>query len=110
MRTSEERVAELHRRMAAMKQAKARRKYRLICAAAYAACLTVTVLAAMGVSRLPVQAGAATNGITGSVFAGNDALGYIVVGLLALILGAMVTVFCFRLRRRMVNKNDDRTN
>lgn len=110
MGTSEERVAELHRRMEAMKQAKARRKFRLACAAAYAACLAVTVLAAVGVSRLPVHSGAAPDGMTGSVFAGNEALGYIVVGLLALILGAMVTVFCFRLRRRMENKRNDRTD
>ena len=111
MRSSEERVKELHRRMDAMKRAKACRRYVLTCAAAIAACLSVTVLLALGVSRLPVQAqSGAVAGMTASVFAGSPALSYIVVALVALILGAMVTVFCFRLRRHMEEKRDDRTD
>ena len=104
MRTSEERVAELHRRMEGMRQAKARRRYRLTCAAACAGGLIVAALSAVGVSRLPVQTNAAFGGAAGSIFACHEALGYIVVSLLAFVLGAMVTVFCVRLRRHMEKK------
>ena len=110
MRTSEERVAELHRRMGALKQAKAMRRYRLTCAAACAAALILTVLAALDVSRLPVWPdGAASGSVSASIFAGNTALGYVAVALAALCLGALVTVFCFRMKQRMnrTEKHDD---
>ena len=102
MRTSEERVAELHRRMDALKQAKALRRYRLTCAAACAAALIVAVLTALGVSRLPIQASETVSGsVTASIFAGHESVGYVVVALVALCLGVLVTVFCFRMKRRM---------
>ena len=102
MRTSEQRIEELHRRMNALKQAKALRKYRLTCAAACTAALIVTVLIALGVSRFPIQVNnPVSGGVTASVFAGNTALGYIVTALIALCLGILVTVFCFRMKRRM---------
>ena len=113
MRTSEERVKALHRRMDAMKRQQARRRYAVTCASAIAACLAVTILLALGVSLVPVQVrGIAVGGATGSVFAGSPALGCIVVALASLVLGALVTVFCFRLRRHMdeKEKRDDRTD
>ena len=111
MRTSEERVLELHRRMDEMKRQKARRRYVQTCAGAFAACLAITVLLALGVSGLPERAqNAASGSMTASVFAGSPALSYIVVALAGLILGVMVTVFCFRLRNRMEDRRDDRTD
>lgn len=110
MRTSEQRIKELHCRMDTLRQTKALRKYRLICAAACTAALVITVLMALGVSGLPVQSGeTASGGVTASVFAGHEALGYIVTALIALCLGALVTVFCFRLRQRIreTEKHDD---
>lgn len=106
MRTSEERIAELHHRMNLLKQAKSKRRYRMICTAAYAACLAVTVLLTLGVSRLSVQTnGSVSDSVTGSIFAAHEALGHIVVALIALCLGVLVTVFCFRLKRRMDEKD-----
>ncbi len=110
MRTSEERVEELHRRMDALKKAKALRKYRLTCAAACTAALVVTVLMALDISRLPIQANDPVSGsVSASVFAGHEAVGYIVVALVALCLGVLVTIFCFRIKRRMseTEKRDD---
>ena len=108
MRTSEERVAEMHRRMDGLKRAKALRRYRLTCAGAGAAALIVTVLLALGVSRLPIQVNDPVSGaVTASAFAGNAALGYIVVALMALCLGVFVTVFCFRLKRRTKDGDTD---
>ena len=40
-----------------------------------------------------------------SIFHGGAALGYIVIGLLAFLLGVCVTVLCFRLRQ--MNREDD---
>ena len=102
MRTSEERVTELHRRMDHLRQAKVRRRTNLICASAIAACLAITMLLAAGISRISVQPGdTAPGGVTASIFAGHAALGYIVTALIALCLGSLVTVLCYRLKRRM---------
>ncbi len=37
----------------------------------------------------------------------SEPLGYILVTVVALCLGVLVTVFCFRLKRRMEDKRDD---
>ena len=55
MRTSEERIRELHRRMNTLEEAD-RRRCRVISAAAVAACAAVTVIMAWVIARLPVQA------------------------------------------------------
>ena len=110
MRTSDERIAELHRRMDAMKQEKALRRYHLACAAVCTAALIVTVLMALGVSRLRVQDNDPVSGsVAASVFAGREAVGYVVVALAALCLGVLVTVFCFRMKRRIndTERRDD---
>ena len=110
MRTSEERIKELHRRMNALKQANAVRRYRLTCAAACTAALFLTVLTALCVSRLPVQSNHTVSGsAAASTFAENETLGYVAVAIVALCLGMLVTVFCFRMKRRMIKteKPDD---
>ena len=111
MRTPEERVEELHRRMDALKRAKARRKYYAVCASACAACLILAVALALIVSQIPVNpTDTAAGSVTASVFADHVALGYILVAVVALCLGVLVTVFCFRLKRQMDEreKRDDR--
>lgn len=108
MRTSEERIEELHRRMDALKQAKALRKYRLTCAAACTVAMIVTVLMALGVSRLPVQSNETAPGsVTASIFAGHEAVGYVVIALVALCLGVLVTIFCFRMKMRMMKEMEE---
>ena len=111
MRTSEERVQELHRRMNAMEKARNYRRYRFICAAACTACLTITVVMALVIAQLPIQApGEAVGSATASIFLNHAALGYVVVALLAFCLGVLVTLFCFRMKKHMKEKeNDDRT-
>ena len=100
MRTSEERVRELHRRMDAMEQQKDRRGYLIRCTAMTAACLAVAVVFALMIAHAPIQVpDMETGGAAASIFTGNEVLGYIVVALLAFLLGALVTVFCFRLKR-----------
>ena len=105
MRTPEQRVEELHRRMDALKQAKARRKYNAVCASACAACLVLAVALALAVSRMPVKSTDAVKvGVTDSAYADHAALGYVLVAVAALCLGVLVTVFCFRLKRQIDDK------
>ena len=110
MRTSEERIEELHRRMSMRRQEKARRRDAAISASAICAGLAVAVLLAVVIARVPVQApNAAAAAATASIFADRMALGYVVVALLAFCLGALVTVFCFRMKKHREEKpSDDR--
>ena len=111
MRTSEERIRELHRRMNEMEEAGKRRRYRVISAVAFALCFAVTVVMAWVIARLPVQAPQAEiGGAAASIFAEQSVLGYVVIALLAFCLGSLATIFCFRLKKhREKEADDDRT-
>ncbi len=102
MRTSEDRVAELHRRMHQRARAKKARRYLRTAALSAAACLAVVVLFAYEISRTAVHGQAAMNsGAAASIFAEHAALGYVVVAIVAFCLGALVAVLCYRMKKRM---------
>gem|GEM_PF-6885732 len=42
-----------------------------------------------------------------SMYGGSDALGYIIVGLLAFLLGVCMTILCFRLRQMERDEKDE---
>ena len=110
MRTNEELVDELHRRMKKRRRVKVRRA-RLISAAAFIVCLAVSMVVAIGVSQRPVDApGAITGAVTASIFAEHTTLGYVVVALTAFCLGALVTIFCFRIKKHLKENQDDRVD
>ncbi|MBP5184665.1 MAG: DUF4179 domain-containing protein [Lachnospiraceae bacterium] len=101
MPTSEDRIKELHRRMDAMEQADNRRRYKIISTVAFAACFALTVVLALIFAQLPVSGAApVTDSATASIFADNEALGYIVIAILAFCLGAIATIFCYRIKKR----------
>ena len=108
MRSHEERVAETKRRIAAMEREKRLRRNTIAMASAVAACLVLLVgvsLAMPGIAA-KIQAGDYSGFETAaSIFHSGAALGYIVIGLLAFLLGVCVTVLCFRLRQ--MNREDD---
>ena len=107
MRSHEERVAETKRRIAARQREKRLRRNTITMASAVAACLAVLVgvsLAMPGIAA-NIQTGNYSGFETAaSIFHSGAALGYIVIGLLAFLLGVCVTVLCFRLRQ--MNRED----
>ena len=96
MRSHEERVAETKRRIAKMEREKRLRRNTITMASAVAACL---VLLIGDYSDFETAA---------SMYGGSAALGYIVIGLLAFLLGVCVTVLCFRLRQMSREDGQDR--
>ena len=107
MRSHEERVAETKRRIAARQREKRRRRNTITMVSAVAACLALIVGVSFVMPDIAVKI--QTGGYAGfetaaSVFHGGAALGYIVIGLLAFLLGVCVTVLCFRLRQ--MNQDD----
>ena len=106
MRSHEERVAEAKRRIAKIEREKRLRCNTITMASAVAACLAVLVgvsLAMPGIAA-SIQAGDYSGFETAASMYGGGALGYIVIGLLAFLLGVCVTVLCFRLRQ--MNRED----
>ena len=102
MRSHEERVAETKRRIAQIEREKRRRRNTITMASAVAACLALLIGASLAMPGIAanIQAGDYSGFETAaSIFHGGAALGYIVIGLLAFLLGVCVTILCFRLRQ-----------
>ena len=107
MRSHEERVAETKRRIAKMEREKQRRRNTITMASAVAACLVLLIGASLAMPGIAasIQTGDYAGFETAaSMYGGGAALGYIVIGLLAFLLGVCVTVLCFRLRQ--MNRED----
>ena len=102
MRSHEERVTETKRRIAKIERENRLRRNTIAMASAVAACLALLVGASLA---MPGIAASIRTGnysgfeTTASIYGGGAALGYIVIGLLAFLLGVCVTVLCFRLRQ-----------
>ena len=108
MRSHEERVAETKRRIAKMEREKRLRRNTITMASAVAACLVLLISASLAMPG--IAASIQTEDYSGfetaaSIFHGSAVLGYIVIGLLAFLLGVCVTVLCFRLRQ--MSREDD---
>ena len=108
MRSHEERITEAKRRIAKIKQEKRLRRNTITIASAVAACLALLIGASLAMPGIAanIQTGNYSGFETAaSMYGGGAALGYIVIGLLAFLLGVCVTVLCFRLRQ--MNREDD---
>ena len=108
MRSLEERVAETKRRIAKMEQEKRLRRDKITMISAAAACLALLIGASLAMPGIAanIQTGDYSGFETAaSIFHSGAALGYIVIGLLAFLLGVCVTVLCFRLRQ--MNREDE---
>lgn len=109
MRTSEERVQELHQRMDSLKQKRSLRRYRIQCAVLCAACLAIVVAMAFAIAGTEVQPPVLQpGGSSASIFADQAALGYVVIAVLAFFLGVFFTIFCFRIRKHREEQEHDR--
>lgn len=101
MRSHEERVAAVKRRVAQVERQKRQRRNRVMALSAVAACLAVIVgvsFAMPGISEKLIAGDYNGYETTASIFSGSAATGYIIIGLLAFVLGVCVTVLCFKLK------------
>ena len=111
MRSHEERVVETKRRIAAMERKKRLRRNTVTMASTVAACLVLLIGASLAMPGIAesIQTGDYSGFETAaSIFHGGAALRYIVIGLLAFLLGVCVTVLCFRLRQMSREDGQDK--
>ncbi len=106
MRSHEERIAETKRRIAKIEREKRLRRNTLAMASAVAACLVLLIGASFVMPGIAanIQTGNYSGFETAASMYSGAALGYIVIGLLAFLLGVCVTVLCFQLRQ--MNRED----
>ena len=110
MRSHEERVAETKRRIAKIEREKRLRRNTITMASAVAACLALLIGASLAMPGIAasIQTGNYSGFETAaSMYGGSDALGYIIVGLLAFLLGVCMTILCFRLRQMERDEKDE---
>lgn len=101
MLSHEERVAEAKRRIAEKERQKRQRRSQIAAVAGIAACLAVIVGVSLSMPGIVGRMeGSTSTGFetAATMLGGSAALGYIVIGLLAFVLGVCVTVLCFRIR------------
>lgn len=101
MRSHEERVAEVKRRIAEKERQKRLRRGRIAAVSGVAACLAVLVGVSLSMPGIVDRIELGTSSCfetAATMFGGSAALGYIVIGLLAFVLGVCVTILCFRIR------------
>ena len=117
MRSDEERVVEVKRRIAEKERKKKLRRSRIAAVSAVAACLVLIVVLSLfmpGIAGQLRPGGYSDYEMVASMFGENGALGYIIIGLLAFFLGVCVTILCFRIRllnreeQSMEDKKEDR--
>ena len=111
MRTNEERAGAIRRRTAEIKQERQRKKQCALDSICIAACLLLVIGIGsfmpglvVGISGGEVHHASGAASLVGS----HAALGYILMGLMAFLLGVCVTVLLYRLRRR--NERERREN
>ncbi len=101
MRSHEERVAAVKRRAAQIERQKRQRRDRIVVLSSVAACLAVIVglsFAIPGISEKLTALDYAGYETAASIFVGSAAVSYIIIGLLAFVLGVGVTVLSFKLK------------
>ena len=101
MRTNEERIAAMHERTKELKHRDRMLKRQIIQGVSIAACLMLVVI--MGVLMPRISEKAVTVNTAGSmnasIFSSGGAFGYVVIAVLAFLIGVLVTIFCYRLKQ-----------
>lgn len=107
MRSHEERIAEVKRRIAEKERQRRQRQERIAAVFGVAACLAVIVGVSLFMPDMVnrMEPGISSGfGTAATMLGGSAVLGYIVTGLLAFVLGVCVTIACFRIC--LLHKNE----
>ena len=113
MRTNEERAGLVHKRAAEIKRERQKKKQRALDMSCIAACLILVI--GLG-SLMPGLAAGIPGGEVhhasgaASLVGSHAALGYILMGLMAFLLGVCVTMLLYRLHRRNGRKQRENSN
>ena len=111
MRSHEERIAEVRRRITEKERQKKRKQRRIVAISCIAACLAVIFGASFvmsGISRQMVPGISSGYETAATILGGGAAPEYIIIGVLSFLLGVCVTILCFRLRQMNRENEQDK--
>lgn len=103
MRTDEEFIKAMHRRAADIRREERERHARIAGLGARLGGLAAVIMLALVMPSFETKFLSVESSARASLFAVSGVLGYIVIGVTAFMLGAAVTILCYRLRKN----NDD---
>jgi len=110
MRSHEERIAEVRRRIAEKERQKRRKQRRIVAISCIVACLAVI----FGASFVMVPGISSGYETAATILGGGAAPEYIIIGLLSFLLGVCVTILCFRVhlldKEEQAEQRGDRAN
>ena len=108
MRTNDERIEAMHRRAAQLESEKRARTAGLLSSLSVAAGFIIVICLSFylhGVTGT-VNDAVPVVGMSASIFSGSSVLGFIVIGIVAFLLGIAVTLFCKYLKKWKDEKED----
>ena len=108
MRSTEDQLLEIMKRADHIKEKKADQKALLSYALSACACILLMVVTVLNLPRTSSSAAPQTGGHYGSLLLDTSYMGYIVIGVLAFLLGISVTLLCLQLRK-IRKKESERT-
>ncbi|MEG1887618.1 MAG: DUF4179 domain-containing protein [Oscillospiraceae bacterium] len=114
MRSIDERINAVKNRTSELQQKQKIRRNRIVALSSVAACLAIVVgmgVAMPGIMKQMSSDKFAVMGDVGSVFSSGNAIGYVLIGIVAFCLGVCVTLFCVQLRKSSKeDHHNDRNN
>ena len=107
MRNSEEQLAEVLMRSEIIKKKSNQKRHSAIYGLCIAFCTVLICLTTYYIPFLTDSVGHSHGIFYGSLIISAENIGYIVIGILAFILGVLVTMFCFHIREtKKTDRND----
>lgn len=107
MHTTSERAERIEQRACELRRQQQKRRDRFAVGLSAAISLLLVVVAALAMPSLMARQGFETSssGAAASVFHVSSATGYVIISVLAFVLGCCVTILCYRLRRNREEHN-----
>lgn len=108
MRTNDERIAEMHARAAEMAGKQRAGRVRVAQSVAAVVSFAAVILLAVFMPKITspeIAPGGADEGMQASMLSDSGSVSYVVIAIVAFLLGAAVTAFCFKLKKwQEINK------
>jgi len=108
--TSEERIKAMHARASEIRYETERRRSRaVVISAAFISIAVILNLAFMMPATMEnLMSPSGTDELKGSILSGSPVIGYVVIGIIAFLLGAAVTLLCVKTRAMHVPMAEDK--
>ena len=107
MLTEKEQIRAMHERADKIIEQKKTRRIQVITVVAFTVCLGLIILAGTVIPKILDQAHLSVqdSGMTASILTESSVLGFVVIGIMAFILGVLVTILCYRLKNQQESTN-----